>query len=58
MAPVIVFGGMMKLVIVVVSSPEVGNNVGHLFLIPSNIKNKATQLDYVSNKKFGLRMKT
>jgi hypothetical protein len=28
------FGGMMKLLEVVVSSPEVGANIGHLFLIP------------------------
>jgi hypothetical protein len=34
MAPVVVFfDGMMKLVVVVVSSPEVGANVGHSFFI-------------------------
>jgi hypothetical protein len=35
-APVVVvfFGSMMKLLVVVVNSPEVGANVGHLFLIP------------------------
>jgi hypothetical protein len=39
---VVFFGDMMKLVVVLVSSPEVGANVDHLFLIPSSIKNKAT----------------
>jgi hypothetical protein len=38
------FGGMNEVLVVVeVSSPEMGTNVGHSFFIPLNIKNKATQ---------------
>jgi hypothetical protein len=36
------FGSMMKLFVGEVSSLEVDANVGHLFFIPSGIKNKAT----------------
>lgn len=33
---VVFFGGMMKIfLVVVVNSPEVDANVGHLFLVPS-----------------------